>query len=38
VSFEKILEKGVPFLPKPFASDTLLKKVRETLSGTVAPR
>jgi len=33
VSFEKILERGVPFLPKPFASDTLLKKVRETLAG-----
>ena len=33
VSFEKILEQGVPFLPKPFASDTLLMKVRETLAG-----
>jgi PAS domain S-box-containing protein len=38
VSFEKILEQGVPFLPKPFASDTLLKKVRETLAGSAARR
>jgi two-component system, cell cycle sensor histidine kinase and response regulator CckA len=38
VSFEKILEQGVPFLPKPFASDTLIKKVRETLAGTAAQR
>ena len=37
VSFEKILEQGVPFLPKPFASDTLIKKVRETLAGASAP-
>ena len=33
VSFEKILAKGVQFLPKPFASDGLLKKVWETLNG-----
>jgi len=38
VSFEKILEQGVPFLPKPFASDTLIKKVRETLSGARVQR
>ena len=36
VSFEKILEQGVPFLPKPFASDTLISKVRETLAGPSA--
>ena len=34
VSFEKILEQGVPFLPKPCTSDTLIQKVRETLAGT----
>ena len=38
VSFEKILEQGVPFLPKPFTSDTLIKKVRETLAGAQAQR
>jgi two-component system, cell cycle sensor histidine kinase and response regulator CckA len=38
VSFEKILEQGVPFLPKPFTSDTLIKKVRETLAGAHAHR
>jgi len=38
VSFEKILEQGVPFLPKPFTSDTLIKKVRETLAGAHAQR
>jgi two-component system, cell cycle sensor histidine kinase and response regulator CckA len=38
VSFEKILEQGVPFLPKPFTSDTLVKKVRETLAGAQAQR
>ena len=32
VNFEKILEQGMQFLPKPFASDALLKKVRETLN------
>ncbi|MBJ6724003.1 PAS domain S-box protein [Geomesophilobacter sediminis] len=31
LSFEKILENGVPFLPKPFAGDALIKKVTETL-------
>jgi len=36
VSFEKILEQGVQFLPKPFASDALINKVRETLAGTSA--
>jgi two-component system, cell cycle sensor histidine kinase and response regulator CckA len=38
VSFEKILEQGVPFLPKPFTSDTLIKKVSETLAGAHAQR
>jgi len=38
VSFEKILEQGVPFLPKPFTSDTLIKKVSETLAGAHAHR
>jgi two-component system, cell cycle sensor histidine kinase and response regulator CckA len=37
VSFEKILEKGVNFLPKPFASDALVKKVKETLAGAGTP-
>ena len=32
VYLEKIQEKGVQFLPKPFTSDGLIKKVRETLS------
>jgi two-component system, cell cycle sensor histidine kinase and response regulator CckA len=36
-SLEKILEQGVPFLPKPFASDTLIRKVRETLAGSPQP-
>ena len=38
VSFEKILEQGVPFLPKPFTSDTLIRKVSETLAGAQAQR
>jgi two-component system cell cycle sensor histidine kinase/response regulator CckA len=33
VALEKMLENGVQFLPKPFTSDGLIKKVRETLSG-----
>ncbi|GFO61426.1 hypothetical protein GMST_37510 [Geomonas silvestris] len=33
-SLEKILEQGAPFLPKPFASDTLISKVKETLAGS----
>jgi len=37
VSFEKILEQGVQFLPKPFTSDALIKKVMETLNGIGAP-
>ena len=36
VSFEKILAKGVPFLPKPFAKGALLKKIGQTL-GNIAP-
>jgi two-component system, cell cycle sensor histidine kinase and response regulator CckA len=35
-SFEKILEKGVPFLPKPFTTDALAKKILETLQGPAA--
>jgi len=35
-SFEQILEKGVQFLPKPFTSDTLIRKVTETLNGIAA--
>jgi len=34
---EKILEKGMHFLPKPFASDALIRKVRDTLQGGAAP-
>jgi len=36
VSFEKMLEEGVQFLPKPFTSDALIGKVRETLQGAGA--
>ena len=36
VSFAKILEKGGQFLAKPFASDALIRKVRDTLNGTGA--
>ena len=36
-NLEKILEKGIHFLPKPFASDALIRKVRDTLKGSVAP-
>jgi PAS domain S-box-containing protein len=38
LSLQNILEKGVHFLPKPFASDALIKKVRETLHGTEAQK
>ena len=34
-ALEKMLEKGVQFLPKPFTGDSLIKKVRETLHGRV---
>jgi two-component system, cell cycle sensor histidine kinase and response regulator CckA len=36
IGSENILEKGVQFLPKPFAGDALIKKVRETLNGSGA--
>ncbi len=35
-NLEKILEKGMQFLPKPFAGDALIRKVRETLKGGAA--
>lgn len=34
IGFEKTLEKGMQFLPKPFAGDALIRKVRDTLQGT----
>ncbi|HBG04211.1 MAG: hybrid sensor histidine kinase/response regulator [Geobacteraceae bacterium GWC2_58_44] len=34
LSLENMLEQGVQFLPKPFTSDALIKKVWETLAGT----
>jgi DNA-binding NtrC family response regulator len=30
---ERILARGIPFLPKPFIPETLVSKVREVLSG-----
>jgi two-component system, cell cycle sensor histidine kinase and response regulator CckA len=30
---ERILERGLAFLPKPFAADTLLRKIAEALAG-----
>jgi len=31
IGFEKVLEQGAPFLPKPFGSDGLIAKVKQTL-------
>jgi PAS domain S-box-containing protein len=35
ISLEKILAKGVPFIPKPFANGALLSKVAQTLGNSI---
>ena len=37
VNFEKILEKGVPFLAKPFVNGSLVKKVGHALGNEAVP-
>ncbi|UFS70433.1 PAS domain S-box protein [Geomonas sp. RF6] len=36
IGFEKVLEEGAPFLPKPFGSDALIAKVKQTLGDSLS--